>query len=112
MKSAIIPATQDFQRIGGSLALDFVNTVGNRLAHSRDYFTSISEVARWARLVGLLSSRKILSIKPSSLITLVSAREELYATFRPVAVGSPIPRDGLARLNQRLAEVFPRRRVS
>ncbi|HLW52181.1 MAG TPA: ABATE domain-containing protein [Candidatus Angelobacter sp.] len=112
MTAAIAPATQDFQRIAGSLALDFVNTVGNRLGDSRDYFTSISEVARWAKLAGLISPRSGLSIKPSSLTALIAVREELYATFRPVAVGAPVPRDGLERLNQRLAEVFPRRRVT
>jgi predicted RNA-binding Zn ribbon-like protein len=64
--AAIIPGTQDFQRIGGSLTLDFVDTVGNRKGKSRDYFTSISEVTRWARLVGLVSPRSTLSIKSSS----------------------------------------------
>jgi predicted RNA-binding Zn ribbon-like protein len=98
--------------IGGSLALDFVNTVGNRLGNSREYFTSISDVTRWARLAGLISPRSVLSIKASSLGAVIAVREELYATFRPAAVGSPIPREALKRLNQHLAEVSQRRRIA
>lgn len=112
MTAAITPATQDFQIIGGSLALDFLNTVGNRLGNSRDCLTSTSEVTRWARRVGLISPRRTLSLSPASLSVLIAVREELYATFRPVAVGSTVPRDGLERLNQRLAEVCLRRRVT
>jgi predicted RNA-binding Zn ribbon-like protein len=97
--------------IGGSLALDFVNTVGNRLGNSQDYFTSISEVTRWARLAGLVSPRSVLSVKGSSLGALIVVREELYSTFRPVAVGSGVPPKGLRSLNQRLAEIFWRRQV-
>lgn len=111
MPAAIAPATQDFQIIGGSLALDFVNTVGNRLGKSRDYFTSISEVTRWARLARLISPRRVLSIKASSLGALIVVREDLYAMFQPVAVGSAVPQEALKRLNQHLAEVSQRRRV-
>lgn len=112
MTAAITPATQDFQMIGGSLALDFVNTVGNRLGESRDYFTSVREVTRWARLAGLISPRRVLSIKASALGALTVVREELYATFRPVAVGLPVPREVLKRLNRHLAELSQRRRLA
>lgn len=112
MRSTVVPSTRDFQMIGGSLALDFVNTVGNRLGKSRDYFTSISEVTRWARLTRLIPVRHSLSVTPRCLPMFVSVREQLYETFRPVATGSPVPRRALERLNQRLAEVSPRLQVS
>src|SRR5262249_55593494 len=95
-----------------SLALDFVNTVGNRLGESRDYLASISDVTRWARLAGLIPSRVTLSVKPSHLPVFTTVREELYETFRPIAAGSPGPRGALERLNQRLADVSQRRQIT
>lgn len=112
MTAGVLPSTQDFQMIGGSLALDFVNTVGNRLSSSREYFTSVAEVGRWARLAGLTWPRRALSLKPSHLPALIALREELYTFFRPVAAGSPVPARGLERLNQRLAEVSPLRQIA
>jgi predicted RNA-binding Zn ribbon-like protein len=112
LTATITPSTHDFQIIGGSLALDFVNTVGNRLGNSRDYFTSIAEVTRWARLAGLISPRRALSLKPGYLTALTGVRGELYDAFRPIAAGLPVPRRALDRLNQRLAEVSSRRQLT
>jgi predicted RNA-binding Zn ribbon-like protein len=44
-----------FKFLGGSLALDFVNTVGNWLdpAARRDYFQSKADVLEWMTLAGL-----------------------------------------------------------
>ncbi|HEY6274092.1 MAG TPA: ABATE domain-containing protein [Terriglobales bacterium] len=111
MPSESVPRTHDFQSIGGNLALDFINTVGNRLGSSREYLTSVAEVTRWARLVRLIPKRRVLSITGSHLALLIVVREELYELFRPVATGSQVSPTSLERLNRRLREVSPRHQI-
>lgn len=106
-----IAATRDFQMIGGSLALDFVNTVGNRLTENREYLTSVSEVTRWADLAGLFSTHRGSPVQEQELSRLVTVREELYAMFHSIAAGSPVSRERLQQLNHRLTALGRLRRI-
>jgi predicted RNA-binding Zn ribbon-like protein len=112
VKKPQIPATRDFQFIGGNLALDFINTVGNRPRNTHEHFTSASELERWARLAGLLPWRQKVSFRPSELRNWISVREELYDLFRPVASGAQIPPGGLRQLNGRLKQIAAFRQIS
>jgi predicted RNA-binding Zn ribbon-like protein len=74
-------STQDFQFIAGSLAIDFVNTVGNRLGAQREYLTGIAAFRRWAHAAGLgncATSR----LTQKQLSDLVFLREQLYGACR------------------------------
>lgn len=84
-----------FQFISGNLALDFVNTVGDRLSQSRDYFRSDEDLRAWSRLAGL-------SGVPSKGVALKDAlrlRESLYGIFRASFESRRIPVRDLAVLN-------------
>lgn len=101
----------DFQFIAGSLALDFVNTVGDRLGRPRDFFLGGAELTRWARLAKLLPARE--SIRPTArqLAHIRTVREELHAIFQPMSAGRAPSSDGLAVLSARCAAVATGRRL-
>lgn len=103
-----VPSTHDFQFIAGNLALDFVNTVGNRLGKQRDYFRDTSDFRRWARLAGLLSGHNPLSISDRQLDVIREVREELHHLFRPAAISR---NRALTQLNARLARVAAKRQL-
>ncbi|HEX6806590.1 MAG TPA: ABATE domain-containing protein [Gemmatimonadaceae bacterium] len=96
------PSTDDFQFIAGSLALDFVNTIGERLGEGREYLTSSAELTRWARLARVLPAHGRMSVTQRQLADVRTAREELYRLFRPIALGSRPTARSLAALNARL----------
>lgn len=106
-----MPSTRDFQFIGGSLALDFINTVGNRLGVSRDYFASQAELERWSRLAGLLGKREQLHLSAAQWGDVLRTREELYGLFKPAADGKPLKNLAIERLNAKLAQVAPHRQL-
>jgi predicted RNA-binding Zn ribbon-like protein len=68
----------NFQLIAGNLALDFVNTVGNRLGDAEDYLVRAADVTRWARLAGLGP----VTVTPRQLHVVRATREEMYHLFR------------------------------
>jgi predicted RNA-binding Zn ribbon-like protein len=86
--------TPRFGFVGGSLALDFVNTVGNRLHKParRDYFRSMADVVDWAVAAGLTQARSIRGGSGSDLRRVVATRERFYRIFVAFA-------DDLASLN-------------
>jgi|SRR5271163_388033 len=108
-----IAATQDFQFIAGSLALDFVNTVGNRLSVSREYLGLPRDFKRWVQLAGIPLKIAKGTISASELSTLHSKREMLYRTFRrPVLSTRAMPRGWLQPLNQEIARVASERQLT
>jgi predicted RNA-binding Zn ribbon-like protein len=111
MAAKTIPATQDFQFVGGSLSLDFVNTMGNRLGEKRDYLSSPREINRWARLAGLMGSREKVFLSASQRTELLSAREELYDLFLTAAHGKAVRKSAVKKLNRRFAKVAPHRQM-
>jgi predicted RNA-binding Zn ribbon-like protein len=104
-----VPSTQDFQFIAGSLCLDFVNTVGNRLAASRDYFSVPKDVQRWVRLENIPALGSI-RITAADLKDIRRRREYLYALLLPFAHGKTGPPSrALAELNRDIAALSPGR---
>ena len=105
-----IPSTQDFQFIGGSLALDFVNTVGNRLGESCDYFSTPRDVVRWAGMPSCLPHLGIVRIRRRDMAGILRRREYLYQTFLPFAERTK--RNGLrmvARLNHDISQLWSKK---
>lgn len=92
----------------GNLALDFVNTVGNRLSGTerRDYFRSPDEFLRWVREAGLAPPGK----NGKAFIALrdvqkaIAFRESLYRLFLKEAQGKPPQPEDLRGLNGILAK--------
>lgn len=105
------PSTDDFQFIAGNLALDFVNTIGDRLGEAREYFTSSAELTRWSRLAEVVPAHGRLSLTPRRLAAVRSAREELYRLFHPIALGASPARLALSVFNTRLETVAMARRL-
>jgi predicted RNA-binding Zn ribbon-like protein len=105
------PSTQDFQFIAGNLALDFINTVGNRLGAARDYLTGVNELNRWTRLAALLPKGSALRLPSREMGTVRRTREELYRLFQPLALGLPISPGALARINRRFGSIAHKRQL-
>ena len=105
-----IASTRDFQFISGSLALDFVNTVGNRLGEARDYFSTPRDVFRWVALPGCLPHLGHINIRRSDMTGIRNRREYLYEMFLPFARRTK--REGphlLAKLNHDIAQLWSKK---
>jgi predicted RNA-binding Zn ribbon-like protein len=90
----------------GNLALDFVNTVGNRLSGTerRDYFRSPDEFLRWVREAGLsLPGKNGKKFIARDVQKAIAFRESLYRLFLREAQGKPPQTEDLRRLNGILA---------
>src|SRR5690349_9961656 len=103
-----------FQFIGGSLAIDFVNTVGDRLSASRDYFRTPADVRAWAIEARLIEGRRRTAIRltPADLRRVIAAREEIYALLRAVSGQRPLPRRSLSWLNETVRKMERYRRLA
>lgn len=106
------PSTHDMQFIAGDLALDFVNTVGNRLGESRDYLTNAQEFNHWAHLAQVLDKRDSLRVSPRQLTTARGVREELYSLFHPLALGKKLSNTSLSLLNKRFSRLAHKRQLN
>jgi predicted RNA-binding Zn ribbon-like protein len=89
MKATVKPST--FQFISGNLALDFVNTVGDRLASAsrKEHFLSSKDLAVWIKLAGLHAGHR----RAVRLQDAIALREALYRIFE-AAFRSEAPRKG------------------
>jgi predicted RNA-binding Zn ribbon-like protein len=87
----------DFHFIAGDLALDFVNTVADRLSHPRERLETGADVDRWARGAGLLGPRESLHLNPRHVAQLRRLREELYRLLQPLACGAQPAVEVMAR---------------
>ena len=105
------------QFVGGSIALDFVNTVGNRLNRlkRRDHIQSIDDLVRWAGLAGIAlpaSSVRRPSARASRdlLSRARGLRESLHRLFASVVDAKrPRPTDVAALTGEiRRARAFER----
>jgi predicted RNA-binding Zn ribbon-like protein len=101
----------DFHFIAGDLALDFVNTVADRLSHPGEQLETGADVDRWALGAGLLGVRDSLHLNPRQVVLVHQVREELYRLLRPVALGSPPAADAMVRFERTHARVMRRRRL-
>lgn len=108
--------------LGGSLCLDFVNTVDPRHAspreeHLRDY----ESVLGWARNTGLVASEEASGLaagarrRPDAARRVhadaVALRETLYSIFGAVARGGVCPPRSMQRLNDWLTDALPKRQI-
>lgn len=90
-----------FQFIGGSLAIDFVNTVGDRLFARHDYFQSPADIRTWAIEAHLIEAgRRVTDLTPADLRRVITAREEIYTLLRAIVRHRPLPRRSLEWLNE------------
>lgn len=77
----------DFQFIAGDIALDFVNTVADRLARPRERLETGGDVDRWARGARLLGPRESLHLNAHQVVGLHGLREGLYRLLLPMSRG-------------------------
>jgi predicted RNA-binding Zn ribbon-like protein len=113
--------------IGGSLCLDFVNTVGGRVGNRpytvlRDKLVTYEDLVTWGRLAGLISSAGVRSLKRSAagnpivaaavLKRTVALREALYRVFRSVVDGPRTVRNDIEILERELAIARDHERLS
>lgn len=80
-----------FQFVGGSLALDFVNTVGNwsHPATRRDYFRTPADLVTWTRLAAIPGPPLSAADVPGDALRRVAAlRSALYHLFVAAASGT------------------------
>lgn len=111
----------DLERVGGSLALDFTNTVGNTRVRPKEFVTSYGALLEWsveagavepgvAERLGELAARDPEAAE-AARIRALELREAIYRIFDAVASGGP-PEDGdLKVLNERLRPAMAGLRV-
>src|SRR5581483_12230911 len=84
------------RRLGGALALDFVNTLDPRLGpDARDYLDSPEALTAWARAGGLATAE----LGAGDLVRALEVRETIFAVLRPVAHGELPSQAGLDELH-------------
>ena len=101
----------DFHFVAGDLALDFVNTVADRLSHPRERLVTGADVDRWARRAGLLGSRESLRLAPRLVAEIRAIREALYDLIEPLVHGRVPPAAALAQLTRTRARVARERHI-
>ncbi len=109
-----------FQFIAGSLALDFTNTVGDRLAEGmpRDYFRSMADVIDWGEAAGvepflaLGRGARTARVRESDLTRVRTVRERLYRIFTARVEGrTPVATD-LEALNASIHQARRRQHIA
>jgi predicted RNA-binding Zn ribbon-like protein len=113
------PYTFDFS--GGDLALDFINTVGDRPRRAEEHLTSWRDLVIWAEQAGILSKRGAVALRKSgetrpdamarAFSRALALRECLYRIFHAQAGGAVPARSDLASLNDALGGVMGHARV-
>ncbi|WP_286828255.1 MULTISPECIES: CGNR zinc finger domain-containing protein [Kordiimonas] len=96
-----------FELTGGSMALDFVNTLDEREGRERELISDISRLAQWAVQAGALSAQQVeAAVKVSgegSDLLLSDAkclREDLFHLFSCVVSGRKVSPDMMEAFNR------------
>lgn len=103
-----------FQFCGGSLCLDFTNTVGgHRRGRAREFLGSIGELLSWCEQAGLISKTEAAALfkrsanHPEEAATVLARalglREAIYEIFEAVTLDKRPPETALKGLNQELS---------
>ena len=120
-----------FKFIGGTLCLDFVNTVGGRVGSERkgdfsyrvlsDKLTGFDDLVRWSESAGVLSRAEALKVarraasQPSDAKSLfdraIVVRESLYRVCKSLLAASTPPAADVVVLNRELANARSRKRL-
>lgn len=110
--------------VGGSLCLDFANTVGGRLSSGavlRDKLVEYSDLLEWAQLAGIANQTEVRTLAriaeshnkqaQATLVRTIALRETLFRIFKSALEGRrPRPAD-LDTLNQELRAARARERL-
>ncbi|HET7617220.1 MAG TPA: ABATE domain-containing protein [Vicinamibacterales bacterium] len=92
-----------FQFVGGSLALDFANTVGNwgDPATRRDYFRTPADLLTWTRLAAIPGPAfSAADVPGDALRRVVALRTALYRLFAAAAAGTVAAAEDVRVLEQ------------
>ena len=101
----------DFHFVAGDLALDFVNTVADRLSHPRERLVTAADVDRWARRAGLLGPRESLRLGARQVTHVRALRELLYGLIAPLALGRVPSNATLAKFSRTRARAAGKRQL-
>lgn len=102
---------EDFQFIAGDLAVDFVNTVADRLLAPRERLLTGADVDRWARQAGLLTRGGSLHLGAREVRRVRAVRECLYRVLRSLSVGEKPHAAALEKFNAAHARALQKHRV-
>jgi len=105
-----------FEFIGGTVCLDFANTVHNARAEDKEEeLHAIVDLLQWAKEAGLLSSadhdrlsayyRRSSREAAAALTKAITIRDLVLSIFMSIANGRSLPSQRLSELNSALAEV-------
>lgn len=110
-----------FELTGGSLCLDFVNTLEDRPRGIEEHVSSYEDVLEWARQtqaigkadLGELAHRAGAEPRRASAVLrrALALRERLYRIFSALAAGESPPEDDLEGLNDDMARTLGRLRI-
>lgn len=111
---------EDIERVGGSPAVDFVNTVSAWNAETRtDYLATFADFLRWNELNGLLWPAAIQRFRQrpaaeqaEALREAQALRDALYRIFLARTREEPLPVDALDYLNELIRRTVSWRRIS
>lgn len=109
--------------LGGTLCLDFVNTVDPRHAPDRvDFLAGYDALARWAGHAGAVAPDTVRGLRAAAaarpgpagevLASAVGLREHLYRVIRSLLDGEPPAGPSLAALNTAIASAHDARRLA
>ena len=115
-------ASPKFQRIGGTLSLDFANTVsGRRRTQHFDRLENYDSLLDWSVEAGVISQARARALRREALryadcaveifTRSLVVREAIYSIFSTIAAGKNAPRASLERLNAELIEAMRNARI-
>lgn len=112
----------ELERVGGSLALDFANTVGGTRVHPKEYLTSYGELVAWSEAAGAVAPEAAERLRAragedpdaaeAAWARALELRETIYRIFDAVADGRPVQASDLEALNERLGPAMAELRVT
>ena len=101
---------------GGSLCLDFVNTVDydarDRPLPAHEALGAPADLARWARRLGVSRGRRLLAIGDDEHAAALALRERLYAVLAAIARGERPPGAALEHVMGAYAEAMATARLA
>jgi predicted RNA-binding Zn ribbon-like protein len=108
------PASRKFDLSGGHIALDFVNTLSDRLGEKKERIPNYAALLFWSEQAGVLPHYRIHGLLEQSLRTpgqavtvlqdAIGLREALFEIFSAVVGRRVVPGKALGKLNMALME--------
>jgi predicted RNA-binding Zn ribbon-like protein len=113
---------QTFELTGGTLCLDFANTLGDRPGCTEEHLARWTDLLAWAAQASVMSPREAAALRKwadsderastRALAVAKDLRESIYRIFAALAGGRTAPASDLAVLNRWLGESLPHLRVT